>query len=213
MMTFVSVSLLAIAISVVNGKIDLQKDRKLKYEPSPPWFCHGLDCPEYKTLKTTDDYEIRQYKESMWVSTRITGMDYDEAVSEGFRKLFDYIEGDNVEKKKVPMTAPVITRVMPGDGSACKSDFTISFFVAQPNPPTPTAKDVMITKLPEQKAYVRSFPGYADQDKWLQEAAELADALVDATSPYHTDYFYTAGYDAPFRPFNRHNEVWFIFDE
>ena len=26
-----------------------------------PWFCHGLDCPEYTVLETTDAYEVREY--------------------------------------------------------------------------------------------------------------------------------------------------------
>ena len=28
-----------------------------------PWFCHDLDCPHYKVLDKTDEYEVRRYKE------------------------------------------------------------------------------------------------------------------------------------------------------
>jgi hypothetical protein len=28
-----------------------------------PWFCHGLDCPKYEVVDTTDSYEVRHYDE------------------------------------------------------------------------------------------------------------------------------------------------------
>jgi hypothetical protein len=28
-----------------------------------PWFCHGLDCPKYEVVETTDAYEVREYQE------------------------------------------------------------------------------------------------------------------------------------------------------
>ena len=56
------------------------------------------------------------------------------------------------------MAAPVITRVIPGAGPACESNFTISFFVpfaVQANPPKPTKDDVFISMIPEHEAFVR----------------------------------------------------------
>ena len=55
----------------------------------------------------------------------------------------------------------------------------------------------------------RSFGGFASKDTFIQEAAKLAQSLP-ASASYHTDFYLTAGYDAPFKVFNRHNEVWFI---
>lgn len=56
----------------------------------------------------------------------------------------------------------------------------------------------------------RSFSGYATEKKWLEHAEELTNALDKAGEKYVKDYFITAGYDSPFRVFERHNEVWFI---
>jgi hypothetical protein len=28
-----------------------------------PWFCHGLDCPVFEVVDSTDAYEVRKYKE------------------------------------------------------------------------------------------------------------------------------------------------------
>jgi len=184
--------------------------RVLSTEPA---FCNGLECPKFTVEKTTKEYELRMYPTSSWVSTNIVGMDYDKATSEGFHRLFDYISGANELNMKIDMTAPVTTRVIPGPGPACESNFTVSFFVPfkyQENPPKPTSPDVFISSLPEFEAYVRSFKGFAGQDEYLKEAATLAADLSNATISHHTDFFYTAGYDSPFKPFNRHNEVWYF---
>lgn len=33
------------------------------WDDKRPWFCHGLDCPVFEVLDTTDAYEVREYKE------------------------------------------------------------------------------------------------------------------------------------------------------
>lgn len=43
-------------------------------------------------------------------------------------KLFDYISGGNSAKTKIPMTAPVVTKIEPGQGPNCESTFTMSFY-------------------------------------------------------------------------------------
>lgn len=180
---------------------------------TPAAFCNGLDCPKFTLEKKSKEYELRSYPGSAWASTIIVGMDYDKAGSEAFGRLFKYISGANELNKKIDMTAPVINRVIPGAGPACESNFTVSFFVPfmyQTNPPKPTSPDVFISTLPPFEAYVRSFSGFAHQDEYLQEAATLAEDLSNSTASYHTDFFYTAGYDSPFKPFNRHNEVWYF---
>ncbi|XP_070560428.1 heme-binding protein 2-like isoform X2 [Ptychodera flava] len=201
---------IAALLSMVSGKsitIDTLQ--------SAPAFCNGLDCPKFTVLSKTKDYEERAYDASKWTSTLISGMDYQSAVSQGFMKLFDYISGDNLDKKKVAMTAPVTAKVVPGQGPACASNFTVSFmvpFADQDNPPKPADPNVYLSELPALKAYVRSFGGFASGDDYIKEALELDKALKasNTTSDYHTEFYYTAGYDAPFKPFNRHNEVWFI---
>jgi hypothetical protein len=43
--------------------------------------------------------------------------------------LFNYIEGANADKAKIPMTAPVLMRITPGEGPFCKSNFTMGFYL------------------------------------------------------------------------------------
>lgn len=41
------------------------------------------------------DYEIRTYHATKWASTSLNGMQFDEAMKTGFRRLFNYIQGNN----------------------------------------------------------------------------------------------------------------------
>ncbi|XP_067684113.1 heme-binding protein 2-like isoform X1 [Haliotis asinina] len=178
----------------------------------PPTFCHGLDCPRFKVLKSVKgEYEVREYSASQWVSTNSAGIDFAEASQTNFRRLYNYISGKNSAGKKIKMTAPVIIKIIPGPGPACESNFTMSFYVVKDNPPTPTDSKVFLQGFPSFRAYVRSFGGYDMESikPWLKEADKLRNFL-NGTYSYNTDYYYTAGYDSPFKILHRHNEVWFI---
>lgn len=42
-----------------------------------PEFCHGLECPHFKTINTTDKYEVRCYQTAYkWVSTVVAGKEF-----------------------------------------------------------------------------------------------------------------------------------------
>lgn len=58
--------------------------------------------------------------------------------------------------------------------------------------------------------FPRSFGGFASPEKYAEEADALARTLRNRGQPFHEDFFYTAGYDSPFKLFNRHNEVWYF---
>lgn len=56
------------------------------------------------------------------------------------------------------MTAPVTCRVEPGDGPACESRFTVSFYIPeehQASPPEPSEPEVFLENRQEFTAYVR----------------------------------------------------------
>lgn len=55
------------------------------------------------------------------------------------------------------MTCPVTNRIIPGQGPACESNFTMSFYVApdQGKAPNPSDKSVFLQTAPAFTAYVR----------------------------------------------------------
>ncbi|PVD24894.1 hypothetical protein C0Q70_15384 [Pomacea canaliculata] len=191
-----------------QGRMNAKDPTSLRHER--PAFCRDLDCPEFTVVKNETGYELREYMPTHWVSSNVAGLSYDTAVYQAFMRLFGYISGENEKKEKITMTAPVITRVIPGQGPACENNFTESFFISpQVDPPSPSNPKVFLSSLPKMLVYVRSFPGFATESDWLAQARELAAAL-GPNATYIKDYFYTAGYDSPFQIFNRHNEIWFI---
>lgn len=178
-----------------------------------PKFCKKLDCPEYQVVSSTEDYEERIYSTSNWVSTNLTGLDYNTAQYTMFMKLFKYISGANEKKIKIDMTVPVTNRIIPGQGPACESDFIMSFFISSSvaEAPKPSSDDVYLNTKDEMHVFVGQFGGYAmTYDTWRKQAQKLGAALDKAGLSYEQDFYYTAGYDSPYTLFNRHNEVWFF---
>ena len=61
--------------------------------------------PKYKTIKSTELYEIREYGDRLAVEIEYSNED------SGFRYLFNYISGENKSSEKVKMTVPVTQSV------------------------------------------------------------------------------------------------------
>lgn len=179
-----------------------------------PWFTHGLEFPKFETESRKEGYEVRKYQPSKWVSTKNESMSFERSARTGFRRLFKYITGQNSAGIKIPMTCPVAVKIQPSQGPACESTFTTHFYIPlkhQESTPEPTNKEVNLVEYPEFTAYVLSYSGFNNDEKLLSRAAELGELLEhDGVSNFVKDHYYYAGYDPPYRLFNRHNEIWFI---
>merc|ERR1711964_250504 len=76
--------------------------------------------------------------------------------SKAFYGLFNYIDGSNDADSKIPMTAPVSMRIVPGEGPNCESNFTMSFYIPsdlQGAPPQPTQTSPTALRLPPCMAW------------------------------------------------------------
>ena len=104
------------------------------------------------------DYEERIYPAQKWVKTQMESISKDSASSAMFRKLFNYISGQNDKQIKIPMTAPVSVLIEPGAGPNCESTFTMAFYVPaafQDDTPQPAESGVSIEERPEFKVLAR----------------------------------------------------------
>ena len=75
--------------------------------------------------------------------------------SKAFRKLFNYIDGQNSEGIKIPMTTPVTEKIFLSDAG---SNFTMSFYIPsnlQNNPPLPKDSTIFIEERAANKAVHR----------------------------------------------------------
>ncbi|XP_029902809.1 heme-binding protein 2 isoform X2 [Myripristis murdjan] len=177
-------------------------------------FSSGLQSPRFTTEEGQgQDYEVRTYQATKWVSTSMTGMQWDVATRTGFHRLFDYIQGNNQSKVKVEMTVPVSCRVNPGAGPACESTFTLSFYIPeehQANPPQPSDPQVFIEDRQQLTVYVRTYGGFANEQMKLEECQKLVASLQRDGAPFREQPYYTAGYDSPMKLSNRRNEIWIL---
>merc|ERR1712037_403420 len=85
----------------------------------------------YEVSEEYEEWEVRVYPAQKWISTEAKDvMPHDGGEhSKAFYRLFQYIDGQNDLATKIPMTAPVTMRIIPGEGPNCESNFTMSFYI------------------------------------------------------------------------------------
>ncbi|XP_064847319.1 heme-binding protein 2 [Oncorhynchus masou masou] len=159
------------------------------------------------------DYEVRTYQTTNWISTTLTGMEQQAAISTGFRRLFSYIQGNNHNKENVEMTAPVTCLVDPGAGPACETTFTVSFYIPEEHqaaPPLPSDPELFLENRKEFTVFVRTYGGFTNMQKSREELLNLLESLQRDGARYKDMPYYVCGYDSPFKLVNRRNEVWIL---
>ena len=66
----------------------------------------AIEKAKYQVLESTENFELRQYAPRIVAETIVEGK-FEEVGNDGFRVLYDYINGNNVKKESISMTAPV----------------------------------------------------------------------------------------------------------
>ncbi|PIN18147.1 hypothetical protein CDL12_09183 [Handroanthus impetiginosus] len=180
------------------------------YNPAPT--CILLECASYTVIHTENEFEIRSYKDALWISgPKISATSYKEGASKGFLILYDYFKGNNEQHVKINLTAPVLIDVQ-------NTYYTVHFYLPQKYQnglPQPTRDTVKPVELPQHKyGAVRRFGGFLNDSSIATQIAALRAILQDI--PYQVasslDQFTVAGYTAPHRVDNRVNEVIVWFD-
>ncbi len=182
----------------------------------------GIETPKYELVSKAKGYEVRQYTSHIIAEVEVSGS-YGESLNQGFRKVADYIFGNNTTKGSIAMTAPVLHEKQPtsekiamtapvlhekaGEGGTYKLAFVMPSAYTMETLPKPNNSEVTLHAVPEKRFAVRSFGGYATQAKVERETKKLLDALNrDKIAPASGPS--TAQYNPPWTPpFMRHNEV------
>ena len=66
----------------------------------------AIEEADYAVVEKEDDFELRRYESFVVAETLVEG-DFSDVSNVGFRRLYDYISGNNRKQASIPMTAPV----------------------------------------------------------------------------------------------------------
>ncbi len=176
----------------------------------------------YSVLQQQGDYELREY-ESLVVATTLVDSDFDEAGKLAFRRLFNYISGDNQSARKIDMTAPVLAAEnRPADtekiamtapvirekvDQGWRFSFVLPASYTLATAPLPIDERVNLEKIPSRKVAAVQYSGSWNQSRFDENTDSLlqwiAEQQLEPDSPPRV-----AGYDPPWTlPFLRRNEV------
>ncbi|XP_038568766.1 uncharacterized protein soul5l [Micropterus salmoides] len=179
-------------------------------------FCtESKECLEYELVCKTDEYEVRHYSPTRWVSTDAEAYFMGVGAAMAFRRLFQYITGTNEGGIQMEMTAPVLVKIPEETKMWEPAVYTLNFPLPaayQEKPPAPTNDKLYFTEMPEMDVYVRSYGGWMLSVTSRLHAHLLTKELGRVRASYNHSYHYGVGYDSPLKLLNRHNEVWYVAD-
>ncbi|KAA8540796.1 hypothetical protein F0562_024285 [Nyssa sinensis] len=180
-------------------------------------LCNAIESPQFTVVHSESDFEVRFYRDSAWMSAPVKEISFQKATRDGFHRLFEYIQGANLNFSRISMTAPVLTSIVPGAGPLHSAAYFVRFYLPvkfQAIPPLPLPE---LNLKPEAWAShciaVRKFSGFARDSNIVEEAEKLAISLsrspwANSTSSKSKYAYSIAQYNSPFRFIGRINEVW-----
>ena len=151
----------------------------------------------YEVISTLDPIEIRYYPPAMKVQVESTTQN-----NRNFNSLFKYISGNNDTGKKIAMTTPVYMKN--------KEDTQIMAFVLPKQfidaAPQPKEKGVRVYQSKAGYFAAIRYGGYSNPDKVQRYTQQLETALAKAGKEI-IGRAYVLTYDAPYKFYNRRNEI------
>ena len=155
----------------------------------------------YKVVHKGENFEIRYYEERIVIQTR-----YDSGNS-GFRKLFNYISGQNQGENKIEMTTPV-TEVQ--DDNQMVMQFYLPARFNAASAPLPADNSLEIATIDAGYIAVIQYSGFAS-NKNLYKHAQLLKSSLDRDNIEISSQPISAIYDGPFTlPLLRRNEAMYL---
>ena len=156
---------------------------------------------QYKIIKKTDVYEIRNYPDRLAVQT--TNADGNSS----FRKLFNYISGKNNTNEKIQMTTPVTEVEKQG---AMTMQFYLPSKFNKDNTPNPLKTDVEIINIEGGHYAVIRYSGRASNNNFIKHK-EILEKELKKNNILILSPPIKATYNGPFTlPMMRRNEAMFL---
>jgi hypothetical protein len=188
MKTMIEIVSLIIAIVLITGIYTMTKAK--------------TETQKYEVIYTKDNFEIRSYPEAILATVKMNGT-YDNSRNSGFQVLAGYIFGGNEDNQQIAMTSPVR---MSGNEKLNTMSFVLPSEMEFDKLPEPKDKRVLLHKSKPMYTASVKFGGYANESDIAKHKEKLSEILKELNLQ-HTGSFEFLGYNSPFQPVNRRNEV------
>lgn len=180
----------------------------------------AIEQPEYDVLAETDGFEVRRYAPYIVAEVDVPGTMKGSGNS-AFRILAAYIFGNNVEREKMNMTAPVESQAASGvrmnmtapveSRAGNDGTYTYAFVMERKYTidtlPTPVDPRIRLVTKPPRTMAVRRYTGSWGEANYEEHRQALLAALESASIDVVGEPVW-ARYDSPMKPwFMRRNEV------
>jgi hypothetical protein len=178
----------------------------------------GIEKAKYTVIQRTGKFEIRQYQAQIIAET-IVDSGFDDAGNIAFRRLFNYISGNNRKKESIAMTAPVnqkagsekISMTAPVNQQKAEDEWVISFIMpskyTMENIPEPLDPNVTLREIPLRKMAAVRYSGTWSRKRYEAYKSRLEQYIADKELKIVGEAIF-ARYDPPFQLwFLRRNEV------
>lgn len=160
------------------------------------------ETQKYEVLYSKNNFEIRIYPEAILASVQMKGS-FDDTRNSGFGVLAGYIFGGNTESTKIAMTSPVR---MSTESNLNTMSFVMPSEMEFEKLPHPNDTNIVLHQSKTMYTASLRFGGYASDAEILKYKKQLNEKLGQMKIK-HTGNFEFLGYNPPFQPVNRRNEV------
>ena len=197
----------------------------------------AIEEPPFKVISKTGSFEIRQYAAMLVAETLVEG-DMDEASNRGFRRIADYIFGNNQvaqggsaakiamtapvtvepQSEKIAMTAPVtVSTANPDSLMTASNKWRVHFVMPSQytlaNIPQPKNSEVKLREVPGKIFAVNSYTGFNTQARVQAKTDELS-AWIGSQKMKALSSPQLSRYDPPWTlPMFRRNEIMIEIEE
>lgn len=187
-----------------------------------PGKAMAIEEPQYEKIKEFENFEIRKYPSMLIAEVFVQGS-RNEASNQGFRKIADFIFGNNsgngkdakiamtapvtVEPLKIEMTVPVTVEPETSEGT-WRIEFVMPSKYTLETIPKPKNEEVKLRVMPEKNYAVVRFSGFTTESNILENTQLLQEwMLKEQLKPIGTPPR-LARYNPPWTlPFWRRNEI------
>jgi effector-binding domain-containing protein len=178
----------------------------------------SIERPKFTLEKQDSDFEVRVYEPTLIAET-IVEADFSEAGNLGFRRLANFIFGENVTQTKIDMTAPV-SQQDPGEkidmtapvgqqseGKKFRISFTMPSSYTMESLPRPKDPEIRIRQLPARRVAVITYSGTWTETRYQEKLDALRNWVAKQGLSVEGEPVF-ARYNPPIMPwFLRHNEI------